>query len=413
MKLKTIKSKQSDTEYTKYVFREIDLIKEKCGISQDIPIYFLGYFYFAQIFLANGKIYCANVDMEYSETREPIIDTMVLTELYEITLFKDYPKTIEDIEVKTIISNENPNFSIDKFLFWIDEPCDINLEIDAPYYKVINFLNSYNKNTFSTERYNFYSKRDDDFNFILNLYAYDKKTKTEVKIYIPDIWSEKEKAYIPPVRPQDIAIEGNISNYKKLQIKKSFIELANEQNEYFNVKNFWTMELVKLAVQSVNVQHEWSLHRCFCDEKFNNIWVYDFPNVNEEPSFMLIDECFKQIAVISFKEPKYLFKDIYKRDMAKAKLWNLDEQTIKELIDFLNAPSQRTESEFYTGYKKYVKTNWQQLIFEYNHNTTGWGWGETGFDIPPEKDNERFSDIEALSFDLPIPDYTKLLKYTS
>ena len=164
MRLRTIKSKQSDTEYTKNVFREIDLIKEKCCINQDVPVYFLGYFYFAQIFLCNGKTYCANAAMEYSETREPIIETMVLTELYEITLFKDYPKTIEDIEVKTIITNENPNFSIDKFLFWIDEPCDINLEIDAPYYKVINFLNIYDKNTFSTERYNFYSKRDDDFN---------------------------------------------------------------------------------------------------------------------------------------------------------------------------------------------------------------------------------------------------------
>ena len=410
MRLQTIKSKQGDTEFTKYVFREIDLIKEKCCISHNIPIYFLGYFYFAQIFLCSGKIYCANVGMEYAENREPIVDTMVLTELYEITLLKDYPITIDDIEVKTIITNENPNFSIDKFLFWIDEPCDINSEIDSPYYQIIQFLNALNKETFLTGRYCFYSKRDEDFNFILNLYAYDKKTKTEVKIYIPDIWNEEENAYIPPVKSQNITIDGSISNYQKLRIKKAFIKLANEQNEYFNVKNFWVMEIAKLAVQPVKVLHEWSMHRCFCDEKFNNIWVYDFPDVNEEPSFMLINKHFTQAAVISFKEPKYLFKGIYKREMAKAKLWNLDEQTIKELIEFLNAPSKRAESEFYTGYRKYVKTNWQQLIFEYNHNTAGWGWSENGFNIPPEKDTERYSDVEALPFDLPIPDYIKLLE---
>ena len=51
-------------------------------------------------------------------------------------------------------------------------------------------------------------------------------------------------------------------------IKKAFIKLANEQNEYFNVKNFWVMEIAKLAVQPVKVLHEWSMHRCFCDEKF-------------------------------------------------------------------------------------------------------------------------------------------------
>ena len=49
---------------------------------------------------------------------------------------------------------------------------------------------------------------------------------------------------------------------------------------------------------------------------------------------------------------------------------------------------------------EYVKTNWQQLIFEYNYNTAGWdidepsGWG----------------NIEVLPFDLPIPDYMKLLE---
>ena len=60
--------------------------------------------------------------------------------------------------------------------------------------------------------------------------------ETMVLTELYEIWSEKEKAYIPPVRPQEIAIDGNISNYQKLRIKKAFLKLINEQNEYFNVK---------------------------------------------------------------------------------------------------------------------------------------------------------------------------------
>ena len=81
---------------------------------------------------------------------------------------------------------------------------------------------------------------------------------------------------------------------------------------------------------------------------------------------------------------------------------------------FLNSPSDRVDDygsgQLYDAYKKYVKTNWQQLIFEYNHNTAGWGWGDSEFDIPPEKDTDRFTEIEALPFALPLPDYTELLK---
>lgn len=170
------------------------------------------------------------------------------------------------------------------------------------------------------------------------------------------------------------------------------------------------MELVKRAVQPILVLHEWSCHRCFCRPKlFGSIWVYDFPKDDEEPSFMIIDKSFSKVATLCFKEPEYLMKGIYKRGMAKAKLWKLSEDEINDLIKFFKSPSERTDSDYYKGaYGKYVKNNWQQLIFEYNHNTAGWGWGETDFDIPPEKDTDRYSDVEALPFDLPIPDYTKL-----
>ena len=79
-------------------------------------------------------------------------------------------------------------------------------------------------------------------------------------------------------------------------------------------------------------------------------------------------------------------------------------------MDFLQSPSERAKEnetgKYFQGYKKYVKTNWQQLIFEYNHNTAYWGWGDNGFDEPVLEKVE--GEIEQLPFNLPIPNYTKM-----
>ncbi len=414
MKLKTIKSKGGNSEYNELISKTIELIKAEFEINLRYHnLFFLCWYNSAMVFLYQNTVVIAAVEYEIDIKSKPRYDTAYLSELYTIKLLKDYPKTKEDIEFKTVLNKSGVHwFKPEIFLNWIDEPSEITEVIDNPYYEVIRYLQHYNKNTFSDSKYLFYPKADGDSNFILNLYAYDKKTKTEVKIYIPDIWNDTEKAYIPPVRPQDIAIDGSISNYQKLQIKKAFIKLANEQNEYFNVKNFWALELLKLTIQPVDILHEWSCHRCFSgNSKFNNIWVYDCPKANEEPYFFITDSPWIQdtakIAVLNFKNPTYHSKGIYKSGNVKRKGWVLDETYIKELMEFLNSPSDRTDS--YNGYKKYVKTNWQQLIFEYNHNTAGWGWSETGFNIPPEKDTQRFSDIEALPFCISIPDYTQLL----
>ena len=413
MRLKTIKSKASDTHYSIYVFKEMDLIKEHCKSCE--TMFFLGYFYFGQVFLSKNKIYVANYDIQCKENT-PVADTMTLSELYEITLLKDYPKSEKDLSVKTIISSEKSKFSVDKFLFWVDAPCDINQEIDAPYYEIIKFLNNYSKNTFSTSRYEFYSKRDNDLNFINKFYVFDKKTGKKVKLYAVDNWSDAENTWQPPQRLEDIGVDDlgqNISEYQKLKIKKEFLKLANEQNQEFNIQNYWVMDLLVHTIQPVLVLHEWSCHRCFCRPNlFGHIWVYDFPSKDEDPSFFITDENFIKVATLKFKTPEYLFKGIYKRGMAKAKSWKLNKSEINDLIRFFNEPSTRANNYgsgiLYDGYSKYVKTNWQQLIFEYNHNSAGWGWGDTEFDIPPECDTNRFSNIDALPFDLPIPDYTKL-----
>ena len=400
MKLKTIKGKQSDTHYTKYVFKALDLIKNKCQIPQSAVMFFLGYFHFGQVFLCNGIIYVAKTSMEYTETREPIVETMVLTELYKVDT--------NTFEITTVLGDKV--LSSETLTDWLEQPCDLNYEIDYTYSEVIKYLNNYSNETFKTYRYLFYSKKDNDYNFINNIYAYDTKNQAEIKLYIPNIWSDKEQIYIPPRELKDITAEdlsGRLSVYQQRQCKKAFLKLANDENSFFKTKNYWVMELVKLAIQPVLVLHEWSCHRCFSKPKlFGHIWVYDFPSVDEEPSFFITDEYFTKVAVLKFKKPEYLFKGIYKREMAKAACWQLNEKEIKELMEFLQSPSNRGadygNGRFYDGYQKYVKTNWQQLIFEYNHNTAYW-------DIDEPISNKVEGEIEQLPFDLPMPDYTELL----
>ena len=426
MKLKIIKGKSGNKSFTESVNKTIQLIKSTVGLTDNAPFYLLSWYRFRQIYLSHNTIYIASIKFEYTKDNTPILETLRLSELYSIKLLKEYPKSIDDIEFKVINHEDNKYcFTPEQFLNWIDEPSDINTEVDMPYYEAVKFFNKYSNETFRTERYLFYPKPDNDSNFITNIYAYDLKYNAEMKLYTTDRWKQlnSKRELIPPETVFDIAVDDlsdKLSTYQKRQCKKAFLKFANEYNPKYKVKNYWLIEFVKLAVQPVEILHEWSIHRIFAGKddnnkpkKFTNIWVPDFLDKDEEPYFFLTDSPYTwettKVASINFKSASYHFNsDIYKQNNVKFKNWKLDEKYIKELMAFLKSPADIKDSRRY--YDKYVKTNWQQLIFEYNSNTAGWGWGDTGFDIPPEQDKNRTSDIEALPFDLPIPDYTKLLK---
>ena len=174
MKLKTIKSKNGNPEYTQFLAKEIALIKKQCNIDEAETVYFLCHHKWKQIFLINGVIYVANVSCELDKNRHRVISSMNLVELYKIKLYNKYPKTLKDISFEVVILKD-PRFTFlpDEFFDWIDMPSEINEAVDFPYYKVIKFLNNYSKDIFRTERYQFYSKWDGDGNFVTNIYAYD------------------------------------------------------------------------------------------------------------------------------------------------------------------------------------------------------------------------------------------------
>ena len=414
MRLSKIKEKYDIS--IKFYFRLMELIKSRCNISQSENMFYLGWvYYLGNVFLCGGKIFVARTDKDCCYIDENAANSVKLTDLRVVTLLKDYPKNEKDIIVKTILSGED--FNADDFLFWADAPCDINTTVDAPFYEIIKFLNGYKRDLFQTERYNFYPKKDDDYNFTTSFYAYDKKLKTEIKLYTFDTWADDK--CISPQKLMDIVVDDlseNLSDYQKRQCKRAFLKLANEINEVFKVENYWVLELIKYTLQPYFRLKEWSLHRVFCRQgKFSNLWVYDFPKENEEPFFIFVDERFKEVAAFKFRSAEFYAEKIYKKGDVKVKCFEPDKEFLKEMTEFLKAPSERAEKiscggSYYEAYKKYVKTNWQQLIFEYNHNSAGWGWGENGFVIPPEKESDRLSDAPALPFDLPLPDYTKLAK---
>ena len=190
-----------------------DLVKNKCHIPHAATMFFLGYFHFGQVFLCNGKIFVANTKMDYSENREPHVNTMVLTELYEIET--------DNYSIKTILGDKT--LSAKTIKEWLEQPCDLNYEIDNQYSEVIKYLNQYSKETFKTDRYLFYSKKDKDYNITNNIYAYDLKNQAEMKLYIPYKWDKKEQKAVTPTELKDVIVEdlsGKSSVYQQRQCRK-------------------------------------------------------------------------------------------------------------------------------------------------------------------------------------------------
>lgn len=405
-RLKTIKeTKNTYKNFAEYISKAIDLLKRTVEINY--AVYFLGYKRGYNYFLNNNTVYVVNLDYQIDNNSKIIIETTTIKSLYAVKLLANYPEKESDIEFKTIIEDEE-RYTVEKFLNWVYSICDITVEINFPFWKVIiDILNGYTKETFQTKHYIFYSKRDDDYSGIMNFYVFDKKTHAEMKLYIDDCWDENRNKQVPPRNMNDITLEvlsGNVSPYQKRKCKLEFLKYCQKSSH-----NYWLMELVKLTVQPIEKDCGWAIHRIFSrnDIPFDNIWVDDFPEKNEEPYFFITDNAYSwkttKVAVLNFKSAIYHSVEIYQQGRIKFLKWELDKDYLKTLVDFLKSPAILSETER-KYYGDWVNTNWQKLIFEYNHNTAGW----ENKNLPPEKDSDRLADVEALPFDLPIPDYTKI-----
>lgn len=398
----------------RYFAKEIELIKNKLGLNPNAEFYYLGCKWQQDYLLCDNTVYIVNWNWsELKANRDNFDDDKVeLIELYSAKLLKDNPQIKDDIEFKTIIKGKT-KYDVTRFIIWLNEPCDLTESVDLAFYEIIKYLNQYKIEDLKSNSYIYYAKKDNDFCYCTNIYAKNIKTGKELKLYIPNKIIEIEsKKWIQsePLEYKDFFVEGNVTEYEKHKCKRDFLDFVKTYNNQLQVNNFFVLELLKQVIHPIEIFSEWSCHRIFCNpSKYTNIWVEDFPDTDKEPSFFITDKPYlwgtSKVTTLNFKTPTYHDKGIYKRGIVKYSYWNLNEEEIKDYMDFLASPPINEIPR--KSLEKYIKTNWQLLIFEYNHNTAGWGWGEKGFDAPL---TDYIGNIKPLPFDLPMPDYKQLLK---
>ena len=368
-----------DTMYVEQALKRIDEIKAMLDIPNSETVYTLDVWNGWDYFLYKDKVIVSNL---YGTERKNAEQS-----LYIITRLCDFPETSKDIEIKTIKEGEHKYLKED-FLLWLSEPCEITESVDLSYGEVIKFLQNYQITQFKTGRYLFYAKRDNDFSWSYNIYARDLKLNLDLKIYVEMNCTLKT---VYPEKIRDIYIDdlsGKLSKYQIYQCKKAFWEFIHQECKELNTNNFYALELVKQTIQPVEQDWGQFIRGVFTKDEtgFAEIFVDDFPFENK-PYFVLSNARINDTkkAVISFLEPNYITRGIYKNAHVKRKFWKLSDSEIKKLAGFLNMLYRPQNNEKDTKYG----TNWQYLISEYNHNT-----GEV-CEIP-------------LPNDLVMPDYTKL-----
>ena len=121
----------TDEYLTKYVLKEIELIKILLNIPTKDDIYFLGYSKGLNCFLYKNKVIISAHNCEKEKNNKFIVDSMTISGLYVITLLKEYPHTSEEVIFETIKQGDY-TYDVEDFLNWIDIPSTINIDIDLP-----------------------------------------------------------------------------------------------------------------------------------------------------------------------------------------------------------------------------------------------------------------------------------------
>ena len=139
MKLKKHKLPQ-DKYLAKPSIIEKKLLKKLLKLNRKARLLYLGYFYSYNFFLYKNIIIISLCNADRDKNSNWILKTLSIENCYTITLLKEYPKTFDDIEFKTIVENDSYNYPVKHFLEWIDRPSDLTVNIDLPFYKIITFL---------------------------------------------------------------------------------------------------------------------------------------------------------------------------------------------------------------------------------------------------------------------------------
>ena len=410
--------KYKDKYCTELVIKQIETVKKYFGISNSKRVYALDRWCRREYFLCDNKVFV--ICFNYKGDVYPYIP--IIESAYVITLEDE-----NVINFETIVPDDttpkrtmhwqcievdctNKLYTKEDFLTWLDSPCRITEKVNVTYRQVIKFFHNYKKDTFNQGRYLFYVKRDKDYIWTYFLYAYDLKTKAELKVYVDDYRNTDLPENLNEIYVKDLS--GKLSDYQILQCKKAFFEYCRQDCLQLKAPNFYALELLKQCIQPIEIDKGWCIRRPFAGTfEFQNIWIDDFLIFDKKPYFVLTEGDNEWLSTracaIDFFKPEYKSKEPYINGYYKSNFWELDKETITRLVEFLKAPYDYKNEWCYKRAEKEnnmenlldiekrmkacgYKTNWQKLIDEYNANHYG------------RQENE-------LSMDLPIPDYTKLV----
>ncbi len=413
MKLEDLKQ-HKDKYCTKYTIEKINLIKKYFKIKSNKRVFAFYIWCRREYFLCDNKVYIVCFDWKNNN--------IAFESLYVATL-----KNGNVINFETIIPDDttpktkiywdcievdckNKLYTKEEFLTWLNSPCTTTEMVDVTYKQAIKFLQNYKKDTFKTDNYLFYIKRDKDYTWADNFYAYDIKNQAEMKLYF--------NSYIDtflPVKSKDIFVEdlsGKLSEFQLRKCKKEFMTFMKEICPELNIENFYALEFVKQCIQPIEKDRGWGVRKPFIGNfEFQNIWIDDFKIYDMKPYFVITEGNNEWLSTkacaIDFLKPEYKSKEPYINGYYKRNHWELDDRTIKRLVEFLKAPFDYKKDIGYLIAKKKqsaeklkkiqdnwknseIKTNWQWLISEYNANLS--------------------DGDEELPLDLAMPDYTLLNK---
>ena len=409
--------KYKDEYCTELVLKQIETVKKYFGISSSKRIYTLDRWCRREYFLCDNKVYviCFNYEGEVY----PYIP--IITSAYVITLEEN-----DLITFKTVIPDDTTPkttlawgcievdcteklYTKEDFLTWLDSPSRITAEVSVTYRQIVKFLQNYKRETFNQGRYLFYAKRDKDYTFKYFFYAYDLKTKAELKIYVDNYIDTKFPEKLSEIYGKDLS--GKLSDYQILQCKKAFFEYCRGECIELQAPNFYALELIKQCIKPIETYKGWRIRKPFAGTfEFQNIWIDDDLLFDNKPYFVLTEGNNEWLSAracaIDFFKPEYKSRGPYISEYYKSNFWEMDKDTITRLVEFLKAPYdykkewgyikktkennvEVTENKQQQSRNCEYKTNWQHIISEYNDN---------------------FCDIEKLPLDLPMPDYTKLIK---
>ena len=392
--------KYKDEYCTKFVIKQIDTVKKYFSISNSKRMYALDWWVDRYYFLCEDKVYAVNFDYIDSNPYKPTINsaytiTLKNGEIDNFEIIKPDDTTPKYEEFRGIKQDKTRKIlTKEHFKLWYKSPVQVNEFVNVSHSTAIKFLQDYKKNTFHDNRYLFYVKRDNDYTWTYFIYAYDLQTKTELKIFVDCYIDTKFPEKLSEIYIKDLSKK--LSKYQILQCKKAFLKYCKNECTKLKAPNFYALEFVKQCIQPIEKDRGWFVNRPFlCGSEFDNIFIDDVLMYDEKPYFLVCNNdqhTITKIAALDFYKPEYKSKEPYISGYKKRNHWDIDIETLKRLVKFLKKPYKEQGKRFDKAVET-INTNWQRLIALYNENTSWYG-----------------ENYDELPIDLPIPDYTKLVK---